>query len=440
VSAWVGRARRILRSRRELARLNHVLLPEKKPDRDRLRKGWGWKLVAPAFVLHGSLSREGRALFLLTLMIGFAGLDVMGTQVYLLFSFLAGLLIASVAMRPFYRAKGLSVRATSAPRVEVGAPLEILVHLANAGARPLLSLRVSGPFLPWDGRWLESSGGVAAVDPGREATVVTRATFLARGEHHLDPFDAGALVPLGLAIGPRRLSDGVRFLVVPKIAKIGRLELTHRRPAHTGEIAVRRAAGESEIEGVRPYRPGDPLKHLHARTWARTGVPHVRTYAAESSVRTGLAVLVDGNDASERAKEAAISVAAGVAARLSTAEGLDLCIVDGAAHRIAPRLGRPALETALDRLAVHQLVSTDADVTASVEERASSLSALVLVTADVGPKRSELVRDLESRGLSVRWLVVLDPDAAPAARPERATFVAIDDVEADLDVRTEVPA
>ena len=437
MSSRVLGVRRLLRSRRDLARLNHVFIPEKKPDRDRLRRRLGWRLIAPWFVLHSSLSREGRGLFMLTLMIGFAGLDVVSTQVYLLFAVLTGLLIASLAMRPFFRARGLVVRASSAPRVEVGAPLDLLVHLSNQSTKALLSLRVSGPFLPWDGRWLEPSGGVGLIEPGREAVVVTRASFLARGEHHLDPFDAAALVPLGLAVGPRRTSDGVRFLVVPKIARVGALSLRHRRPDHAGEVTVRRAAGDSEIEGVRPYRPGDPLKHLHAPTWARTGVPHVRTYAAESSVRTGLAVLVDGDVASERAKEAAISIAAGVAASLSSTDGIDLLVMDDSAHRVTPRSGRPALEVVLDRLAVHPLTQDEADSAACLEQHRSSLSVLVLVTADGTPRRAELVRDLEARGLAVKWFVVRDPDSGNAPLPQGARVFDVGEIEAGTDLRRE---
>ena len=49
-------------------------------------------------------------MFLVTLMIGFAGLDVTQTQVHLLFAMLSGLIVASLAARPFFRAYGLAVR------------------------------------------------------------------------------------------------------------------------------------------------------------------------------------------------------------------------------------------------------------------------------------------------------------------------------------------
>ncbi len=426
----LSRARRLLRSRRELARLNHIFIPEKKPDRDKLRRRWSWRLVAPAFAVHSALSEEGRALFMMSILVGFAGLDVIGTQVYLLFSAMAGLIVASLAMRPFFRSPGLTMKVSSAPRVEVGAPLEIVVRLVNGGPRPLLAMRVSGPFLPWDGRWTRSRGGVASIEPGREAAVVAKATFMARGEHHLDGFDAGALVPLGLAIGPRRHSEGVRFLVVPRIAKVGPIQLRHRRPAHLGDHARSRAPGQSEIDGVRPYRPGDALKHLHARTWARTGVPHVRTYAAENSVKVGLAVFVDGDHATERAKEAAISLAAGVTARLAAETGIDLLVVDTDAHAISPRAGKPALDAVLDRLAVHALTTKNTDAAAALDERVGALSALVLVTADAAPARKQLVRELRAQGLDVHWMVAVEQEA-PAPDPADATGITVSDIEAD---------
>jgi uncharacterized protein (DUF58 family) len=405
-------------SRRGLARLNHIFIPEKKPDRDRVRKSWLGRISTPVFAAYASLSRDGRALVLIALLVGLVGLDVRLSQVHLLFAMLAGLLAASFVARFFFRAPALRVLVEAPARVSVGDAQRFLVHLDNPGPRRLLGLRVFAPFLPWDGTWTSPPTGVAALEPGARTTVFSEATFDARGEHHLDPFEVAPLVPFGLALGPRRESDGVRFLVVPRIADVAPLRLVHRRPRRAAGAVVAQAAGESEIAGVRPYRTGDPLRHLHARTWARTGTPHVRQYVTERSSGVALLVWVDGARATERAREAALEVAAGTAAFLALrGAGLDLLVVDDRALRVEPRSGRSALDLVLDRLAVHRLSEGEALLDAALEAHESGLSTLVLVTADEEPRRHALVSSLARRGFPVQWISVEEDDrrgAAPA--------------------------
>lgn len=400
------RFRLLLRSQRELARLNHILIPADKAQRDKLRKKWRWRLASLFFALHGAFSREGRALSLITVMVGCAGLDVTRTQVHWLSALLFGLLCGSLMIRPFFRTKDLVFSVSASPRVAVGSRQKFVIRLGNEGTRPLLGLRVMGPFLPWDGAWRAQPAGVAMLEASARTSVVAEARFLARGEHHLDAFEVAALVPLGLTTGPRRQSDGVRFLVVPRVAKLAPLQLSRRRADKSGTSLTTRAAGESEIDTVRPYRPGDPLKHLHARTWARTGEPHVRTYVTERNIKVGLALAIDGDLAMEREKEAAISLAAGVAAKLASGEGIDLLSIDERGFRIAPRVGHAALDATLDKLAVHVIERAERDFASSLEEHARSLSSLVLVTADEDERRHELVKRLALSGLEVLWLAV----------------------------------
>lgn len=410
-----GRILKTLRSKRELARLNHIFIPSKKAERDRFRSSAIGRFMTPIFGAYGSLSREGRVMFLVTLMIGFAGLDVVQTQVHLLFAMLAGLIVASLAARPFFRARGLTVQVDAPPRVAVGEVQRFLISLTNRGKKRLATLRVAAPFLPWDGEWVASPSPVAMVAPGGSATTSADARFLARGEHHLDAFEVGMLVPFGLALGPRRLSNGAKFLVVPRIAPVKRIDLKHTLPSARDARVASLAQGEAEFSSVRPYRAGDALKHLHARTWARTGVPHVRSYVAEKSERVGVALALDGDAASETDKEAALSLAAGIIAHIvHSGAGLSALVVDSGRFVIEPRSGRAALEASLDRLAVHVLETSDAPVEPGIEEASRSLSSLILVTADATPRRRAMVARLVATGLPVRWLSVTSDDAAGA--------------------------
>ena len=76
--------------------------------------------------------------------------------------------------------------------------------VGEADAARTHPVRVRGPFLPWDGAWLDEAPPEVVVAERGPALTKMRAKFVARGLHHLDPFTAAAVAPGGLACGPRR--------------------------------------------------------------------------------------------------------------------------------------------------------------------------------------------------------------------------------------------
>ena len=333
------------------AKLNHILIPSTKAGRDRFREGWVGKVAWPIIFFYESLSEEGRMLAVLALIVGGFGQDVRNAEIYVLWCVLVGVLVGAFAMRPFFPLTGVHIDVMVPKRVTIGEEIVFALTLQNDGPRDHHAIRVSGPFLPWDGKWAGDPPRVRRLEKGGRARVEMRARFIERGEHHLDPFRAAALVPLGISQGRGIVSTGCRFLVVPKIARVVRLTLPVGRRHQPGGVALASKTGESmDLLGVRPYRVGDPMRDIHARSWARTGVPVVREYQEEYFSRIGVVVDIDTGD--ERRLEAAISLAAGVVAHLSRGEALiDLLVVGDRVHDLT--LGRSLgyLEQALDLLA-----------------------------------------------------------------------------------------
>jgi uncharacterized protein (DUF58 family) len=395
------------------ARLNHVLIPSTKEGRDRIRSGWVGKVFFPLTSLIGGFTDEGRAVALLTFVVGGFGIDVRNTEIYVLWAMLSGALAASILVRPLYGLRREVLAELSVPRrVLAHEDLVFGVVLSNRSPRDLRALRVSGPFLPWDGRWTESGGGVSCLRVGETARVELRARFVARGEHHLDAFHVAALVPFGLAAGRSVATPGARFLVLPRIARVSRLTLPEgRREQGGGAMMAARMGASTELLGVRPYRPGDPVRHLHARSWARTGVPIVREYQEEVFRR--IAVVLDVDPADEACAEAAISLAAGVVAHLVRGgvggEWLvDLVVAGRQVHDLALGRGPVFLEQALEVLACVEIQPRTAARTsallAHVESRMARVSNLVVVdTASSGPTVTDPLRAM---GLPCAWLRV----------------------------------
>ena len=412
--------RRALPSSINFAKLNHILLPGDKAGRDRFRRGIFGKLFSPLAWFYEALSEEGRVLVAVSMLVGFFGIDVQVSEVYLLWAAIIGLFVASFAVRPAYRLPEVDITVVTPRRVTVGDELRFQIVLRNRGIRDALSVRVRGPFLPWDGRWSGKPPTVRLVRAGTEETAELGARFVARGEHHLDPFGACALVPLGLCAGRPIWSGGVKLLVVPKIAPVVRLSMPIGRRHQPGGVALASKTGESmDLLGVRPYRPGDPVKHLHAKSWARARIPVVREYQEEYFSRVG--VIVDTTPTDERRLEASISLAAGVIAHLSRGEALiDLLVVGGELHDLTIGRHLGFLEQALDLLAcvepARDPVTAD-ELIARLAPHLSRLSCVIVVTAT---HDAELAERIRGHGVGCTTLVIAHqdrPGAAPVDGP-----------------------
>lgn len=437
--------------RARFARANHFLVPDTSAERDRLRRTRLGRYAQGLGDVFGRFSREGMAFVTLMMASSLFAFDVKRTQIWVPWGALSGLLAASWLMSFFYGMRGVTGRVLLPRRIPVATPVLLTVELENATPRDRFSLRIRGPFLPWDGEWIRRGSGLPKLAANGRGRFELEASFAHRGEHHLDPFRVRALVPLGLAQGAPVVTEAPRFLVVPRIAVVGRLELLKTRRQHSGGVPrASHTADSRELSGVRPYRPGDPVRDLHVRTWARTGIPFVREYQEEFF--THVAVVVDGaalaevarssNEAKTRARsrsrrrrsvrkrlaevddlplEAVLSLAAGVIAKILIGEAIvDLYVLGGdataGANPIALGRGRGLLEVALDRLATASRdVELDVDAAAApLLANKDRLSSVVVLLSGWDDRRAAFVKRLESEGMSPLTLEVTSVTAPPA--------------------------
>jgi len=394
------------------ARLNHVLIPGTKEGRDRLRETRFARLIlGPLGRTYFAMTQEGRGLLALAAVACLLGLDVSRGQNYLLWSMAFSLLVGSLLVRPLFRLGGVSIEVDGPARISVGQEALFRVELNNEGARGHHSLRVRTPFLPWDGQWREV--GDACVDelPARgRVSLALAARFVARGRHHIDAFSVGALAPLGLVIGPQRHSRGTRFVVTPRIAPVAHLPVSERPIHQPGGVALASHTGESlELVGLRPYRDGDRLRDIHARSWARLGTPVVREYQQEYFSR--VAVVVDGRvgEVLEADFEAGISLAAGVLEYLARGDALiDLFTLESESRWLTLGRSLAGLDQGLDRLA-ELGVSGGFEADACFEAIAPHLDAVsgvVFISNHWDDERRAFVGRLRERGAECRSVVV----------------------------------
>ncbi|HEX2679085.1 MAG TPA: DUF58 domain-containing protein [Polyangiales bacterium] len=408
------------------ARLNHILIAPTKHERDRFRNTRAGRVFVAMFRYWEMFSTEGHFLLGFWLLGGLVSMNTV-TRGYQLWSVITGALLAGVAMRGYFRLRGTTLQVVAPRRATVGEEVSLQLRLHNTGSDPQRAIRIERPFLPWDGSYVGPRGSIASLKPGERAERTVRLRFIARGEHHLDPFSVRALVPLGLTMGNPVRSDGTRLLVVPRIAPVSELRLPRAMRYQPGGIALASRTGESrELVGVRPYRPGDPVRDLHARSWARTGVPVVREYDQEYFTRIGVVVDTERDAIDEPGFEAALSLSAGLTAHLTRGEALIDLLVAGE-HTLTVTLGRSLgfLEQALDLLACVEPGPTleAAALQTRLQPHIARLSSVVLVVLRWDAQRAALRDWVLAQGAGCRVLLVESAEAATNAAPPDVTRV-----------------
>lgn len=390
-----------------LARLNHILIPPTKDGRDRFRQTPAGRLVSPLFRLYLALTPEGRFLSVFVLLAGAAGLEVGTTQIYVLFALITGLLAASLLARRAFRLKDVAVTLEAPRRATVGEPLPIAIVVTNRGEQPVHDLAVTTPLLPWDGRWAFDAARIAVAPPGDTVRIRLAARFLERGDHHLDPFHLGRVVPLGIAFGPVLDTAGVRFLVRPRPATVGAVPLRMGSEARTAE-GRQLAPDARDLAGTRPYRAGDRVRDLHARSWARLGLPVVREWREDRVADAGL-VLALYPGARQEVTDAAVALASGLVVRLAElGVGLHALFVGDQPPLFGPSLATP--DAALDAIARAATPrSAEGPALAAVEHHLQGVGTLYWVSDGYSAPGAppDAPSALRGRGLPVELVAVI---------------------------------
>ena len=129
--------------------------------------------------------------------------------------------------------------------------------------------------------------------------------------------------------------------------------LSGSRRYQTGGVALASSVGDAqEFTSLRDYRPGDSLRRIHWKSWAKSGKPVIKEYQDEFFVRHAL--ILDTFATADQAVrlEAAVSVAASFACSVQTQESLlDLIFVEDKSYSFTFGRGVARLEKLLEILA-----------------------------------------------------------------------------------------
>ena len=400
----------------------------------------------------------GAGLLVLSALVASAvvGLDTTQTIAYQIFTFLFFLFLGSMVWGFFFRARFSAERklprfGTVGERLHYRVIVENLTRKRQTGLNILENLEsfmptfeefLSAPepdqrrrnpvdraigYHRW--QWLLSrkqgarfkEQSVPPIAPAGKAEVRVELVPTRRGHLRWAGLTIACPDPLGLFKAFYGISAPQSVLILPRRYPLPPIELPGTRRYQPGGVALASSVGDSqEFLSMRDYRPGDPLRRIHWRSWAKTGKPVVKEYQDEFFVRHALILdTFQTVEYSERFEEA-VSVASSFVSTMETQETLlDLMFVGTEAYCFTSGRGLASTDKMLEILAS---VNACRDKPFSVLPpmvlaRASMLSGCICVLLSWDEKRQELISHLNALGVPLLVLVVTDSTTPQALDP-----------------------
>jgi uncharacterized protein (DUF58 family) len=282
---------------------------------------------------------------------------------------------------------------------------------------------------------------VPDLPPGGESTVTAELTPLRRGMLRLTGTTVACPDPFGLFRSLRKTPLAESILILPQRHAMPCFELPGAMKYQLGGVSMASSVGESEeFVSLREYRPGDPLRRMHWKSFAKLGKPIIKEYQEEFFVRHALILDTFGDTANEPIFEEAVSIAASLACTIQNQDSLlDLMFVGPEAYCFTSGRGVGHLERMLEILASVQMCREKdfAALEQLVLTHAAELSGCVCVFIAWDEPRQRLVKGLLARRVPLRVLVVSEsaqpwPIGVMEVQPENFHILPLGQVAAKL--------
>lgn len=262
-----------------------------------------------------------------------------------------------------------------------------------------------------------------------------------RGFLRLQGFTVFAPDPFGIFRANRPSSLPETVLILPKRYAIPAIELPGISKFQQGGVSMASSVGESEeFVALRDYRAGDPLRHIHWRSFAKLGKPVVKEFQDEFFVRHALVLDTFGVPLHGDLFEEAVSVAASFAYTIQTQDTLlDLMFVGPQAYCFTAGRGVGQTEQMLEILASVQPCRDKefSALTEIVTEHLNAVSGVICILLSWDDERQNFVEQLKVMGVPLLVLVITEPgvELAPgpmADKPEHFRPLPMGKIEEEL--------
>ena len=403
---------------------------------------------------------------------GAVGADIENTVIYQSFSLLLALLLLAVAGSFSFRAKFSATR--SLPRIgTAGQPLRYRVQVKNLTPNTQTGLTLIEELAdprPAFGDWLAfqlaegrhirpfrvkqyrrknpfrlaclKNAEVLPLPANGAGETLVEVLPLRRGILRFTGLTLARTDPLGIFRSFSRVAAPQTVLILPGRYPIPPVALPGALRYQEGGVALAASVGRSEeFVALREYRHGDPLRHIHWRSWAKTGKPIVKEFEDEFFVRHALVLDTFGDEPNSELLEEAVSVAASFACTVLTQESLlDLLFVGNQSYCFTAGRGLAHADQMLEILASVKNCGDRKFETLEqlVLNQVAAVSGCICVLQRWDAARQNLVKKLRHLDVPLLVLVVVrpgekKPDAGPLRdEPENFHVLEIGHIEEEL--------
>jgi uncharacterized protein (DUF58 family) len=253
---------------------------------------------------------------------------------------------------------------------------------------------------------------VPPAPPGEETEVRVELMPLRRGVLRFTGITLGRPDPLGLLRAFANVPLIQTALILPKRYPVPPIALPGTLKYQEGGVNFAASVGQSEeFIALRDYRNGDPVRHIHWRSWAKVGKPVVKEFQDEFFVRHALVLNTFTDHQHKEVFEEAVSVAASFVCTIQTQESLlDLLFVGPQSYCFTAGRGLAHAEQMLEVLASVRACRDQSIKTLEnlVLNHLSAVSGCVCVLLDWDDDRRQFVQKLRTLGVPVLVLVIVD--------------------------------
>ncbi len=194
-------------------------------------------------------------------------------------------LLAVGGLSARFSVRGLTVERRLPQEAFEGDAVTVTLRVAvRRGQRYFLELRDAVPGLTSHASFIPRAGA------RRLAVVTYRAIAQRRGVHRVDSLEVQSSGLAGLFVSRRRVPVPGAVTVFPRYWPIPEFPLPGRVGVEAASVPQPARDG-LDVAGVREFRDGDSLRHVHWRSTARRGALVVREF--ERDVRQPVALLLD---------------------------------------------------------------------------------------------------------------------------------------------------
>ncbi len=240
---------------------------------------------------------------------------------------------------------------------------------------------------------------------------------LRRGYLYFNRIKIAQTDPLGLIRSFKTYPAHDKLIILPKLYPLPAIPFKNRRLIQHRGVNLASPVGESnEFMSLRAYRPGDPLRSIHWRSYAKRNQPIVKEYQDEYFSRSALILDTFSTHTPDPVFEEAVSIISSFLVAMERQDCLlDLLLVGEDAFHFTSGRGLAGTANMLETLAcVTQCrLHPFQQLTRLVQRNITRYNSLTGVLLDFNQERKELIELIAQTNLPSLWTLIRDHHAPP---------------------------